>query len=77
MSAERSEVARLEDELAVTARKIARLLVHPRYDEAELAELEVRAGELRSRIRQAQPPVAEFELALRLPSSGNGLVSGG
>jgi len=49
-------VSGLEQELAQVARRIARLLLQPRYDEAELTELDVHARELRERIRSLAPP---------------------
>ncbi len=48
--------AALENQLAAVARRIAFLLTRPRYDEAELAELDVRAERLREQIRAARPP---------------------
>lgn len=47
------EVERVAQELASVARETARLLLRPRYDEAELAELDLRARELRGRLRAA------------------------
>ena len=44
----------LNVELANVARSIARLLVAPTHDKAELARLDRRAAELRARIREAQ-----------------------
>ncbi|HSU14138.1 hypothetical protein [Longimicrobium sp.] len=74
-----AEAERLRDELAGVARQIARLLVQPRYDEAELAELDVRARDLRQQLARAMPPHdVEGPPELRLPVSyGGGLVSGG
>jgi hypothetical protein len=73
-----ASVPAMEDELAHVAKQIARLLLQPRYDEAELAELDVRARELRDRIRRAAPPRPEpVELRLALRYGGAPLVSGG
>jgi len=73
-----ASVPAMEDELAHVTKQIARLLLQPRYDEAELAELDVRARELRDRIRRAAPPRPEpVELRLRLRNGGAPLVSGG
>ena len=41
-------------ELADVTRRIAHLLSQPRYDEAELAELDVRATNLREQVRQRE-----------------------
>lgn len=69
-------VSELEQELAHVARRIARLLLHPRYDEAELAELDANARELRERIRNAAPPRrSEPEISPRY--GGARLISGG
>ena len=46
----------LRTELASVAMGIARLLSGGRYDEAELAELEVRRRELRAKIDEAEAP---------------------
>lgn len=54
-------VAELERRLAEVARSIARLLTQPRYDEAELAELDVRAEELRRQIVDARPPQPDYD----------------
>src|ERR1044071_435685 len=51
------QLAGLHEQLARVARKIAKLLTQPRYDEAELAELDVEANRLREQIRQARPVV--------------------
>ena len=51
---EGNEVERLNGELAEIARATARLLLTPRYDEAELAYLDVRAREIRAAIQQAE-----------------------
>jgi hypothetical protein len=73
-----AEAERLRDELANVARSIARLLLQPRYDEAELAELDVRARDLRQKLARATPRHDEGPPELRLPLSyGGGLVSGG
>jgi hypothetical protein len=73
-----SEVQRLTRELATVAQDTARLLLCPRYDEAELAELDVRARELRARLvaaardeHGATAPVVETR------NTRGGLVSGG
>lgn len=52
MSAPGGDRATPVEELAEVARRIARLLSQPRYDEAELAELDVRANALRARVRE-------------------------
>ena len=73
-----AEADRIRDELAGVARQIARLLIQPRYDEAELAELDVRARDLRQQLARATPPHDDGPPELRLPLSyGGGLVSGG
>jgi hypothetical protein len=46
----------LRTELASVAMEIARLLSGTRYDEAELAELDVRQRELRARLKEAGAP---------------------
>jgi len=74
------ELERLNEELAATARAAARLLTLPRYDEAQLAELDVRARKLRAAIGQAQPPPAEHDepVILTPPGERRGwLASGG
>jgi len=74
------DLERLNEELAATARAAARLLTLPRYDEAELAELDVRARNLRAAIGQAQPPAAEDDepVILTRPGERRGwLASGG
>ncbi len=74
------DLAGLNEALAATARAIAALLTRPRYDEAELAELEVRARKLRAAIREAHPaPAAEDEpVILASPGASRAwLVSGG
>lgn len=73
-----ASVRALEDELGQVARQVARLLLKPRCDEAELAELDVRARELRDGIRRAAPPRPE-PIEIRLPGRYGGapLVSGG
>jgi len=67
----------MEQELAHLARRIARLLLHPRYDEAELAELDVRARELRERIRSATPPRRQEPDISPWYGGGARLISGG
>jgi hypothetical protein len=52
-------VESLTEELAQLARETAQLLLTPRYDEAELAELDVRAREVRAAIRSAVAPESE------------------
>lgn len=51
------DLARLHDELAETARAVARLLIQPGgYQETELEELDRRRAELKARIAAATPP---------------------
>jgi hypothetical protein len=64
-------VAELHARLAGVARAIAKLLVKPRYDEAQLAELEVQARSLRRQIEQARGPQIDHEVF------GSRLVPGG
>jgi len=71
------DVSELEQELARVARHIARLLLHPRYDEAELAELDVRARELRARIRSATPPRRQDPDVSPWYGGGSRVLSGG
>jgi len=47
---------------ADVARAIAKLLVTPRYDEAQLAELEVEAQSLRRQIEQARGPQTDYDV---------------
>jgi hypothetical protein len=54
-------VAEWQEQLAEVARKTARLLTQPRYDEAELAELDVSATRLREQIREARPVVEPLD----------------
>ncbi|HET7460004.1 MAG TPA: hypothetical protein VFJ82_02105 [Longimicrobium sp.] len=54
-------VAELEARLADVARSIARLLTQPRYDEAELADLDGRAEELRRQLVEARPPQPDYD----------------
>jgi hypothetical protein len=70
------EVRQLREELAGVARETARLLLRPRYDEAELAELDVRARDLRARLRALAPPRREPPAEL-FPYYGSRTVSGG
>jgi hypothetical protein len=49
-------IEQLRAELASVAMGIARLLSGERYDEAELAELDVRKRELRAKINEAEAP---------------------
>jgi chromosome segregation ATPase len=51
-----SEIEELRAELASVAMGIARLLSGERYDEAELAELDVRKRELRAKINKIEAP---------------------
>jgi hypothetical protein len=46
----------LRTELASVAMEIARLLSGTRYDEAELAEFDVRQREQRAKIKEAEAP---------------------
>jgi hypothetical protein len=74
------DLARLNEALAATARATAMLLTRPRYDEAELAELDVRARTLRAAIGQAQPAPAVHDEPVTLACPGGSraqLVSGG
>jgi len=64
------DLARLNQELAATARATAMLLIQPRHDPAELAKLDVRAKELRAAIRRVEAAAEENEpvvLASRHP----------
>jgi hypothetical protein len=67
MPAADPEMAKLHDELAAVARSIARLLIQPKHDAADLAALESQAKQLRLRIRQEEQRAADKELMLRLP----------
>lgn len=49
-------IEELRAELASCAMEVARLLSGERYDEAELAELDVRRRELRARINETEAP---------------------
>jgi hypothetical protein len=74
-----ADLPRLRESLAGVATSIARLLTRPRYDEAELAELDVRARDLRARIRHAEAALLE-QREPELVLSGDGgtrLYSGG
>lgn len=53
---ERRGIEELRTELASVAMEIARLLSGERYDEAELAELDVRRRELRAKINEIEAP---------------------
>ncbi|HET7462585.1 MAG TPA: hypothetical protein VFJ82_15130 [Longimicrobium sp.] len=66
------DLARLEDELAGVAREIAKVLTNPPIDDATLAELDRRAGELRQRVSEARPPRAPdtIQYGSRLMLSG-------
>jgi hypothetical protein len=80
LPASSADLARLNEELASTARAVARLLTLPRYDEAELAELEVRARKLRAAIGRAHAASAPEEEPVVLTCPGGNrawLVSGG
>ena len=70
------ELSRWKEELAELARRTARLLTTPRYDEAALAELDVRARELRARIRAAEGPRRKEDDDSLIPRGGR-LTSGG
>lgn len=72
---QRPGASELEDQLAAVARSIAKLLTQPRYDEAELAELDIAAQRLRERIREARPQ-RDFDAHAELRFGGR-LVSGG
>ena len=67
------ELDRLTDELARNARATAALLTSPRYDEAELAELDVRARTLRAAIATERRKLAQndeqIELSCRSPAT--------
>jgi len=65
-----SELTALQDELAEVARGIARLLLKPGHDPAELAELDRRAKDLRARIRAAHEREAMRVTELRFPGNG-------
>lgn len=49
-----AKVLALNEELAAVARAILRLLTDPEHDEAQLAELDARAKELRREIRREE-----------------------
>jgi chromosome segregation ATPase len=53
------ELDALNDELASVAMRIAALLSKERYDEAELAELDARAKDLRARIAALKEPARQ------------------
>lgn len=59
---EPERVGELHARLAGVARAIAKLLVTPRYDEAQLAELEVEARSLRHQIEKARGPQTDPEI---------------
>ena len=67
------ELERLTDELARTARATAALLTTVRYDEAELAELDVRARALRAAIAEERRKLGQsdeqIELTCRYPKT--------
>jgi hypothetical protein len=50
MMPEAKEIARIRDELRTVDEAMARMKGQPRYDEAALAELQVRRRELESRL---------------------------
>ncbi|HEU0052120.1 MAG TPA: hypothetical protein VFQ39_03040 [Longimicrobium sp.] len=58
---ESPDLSAARTELEKTARAIAELLLRPRYDEAELAELDARARELREFIRDNRPRWLEYD----------------
>jgi hypothetical protein len=64
------ELSALQDELAEVARGIARLLLKPGHDPADLAELDRRARELRARIRGVQEREALRATVLHFPGNG-------
>jgi hypothetical protein len=66
-----TELTALQDELAEVARNIARTLLKPGHDPAELAALDRRAKELRARIQDAREREALRATVLRFPG-GNG-----
>ncbi|HET7463616.1 MAG TPA: hypothetical protein VFJ82_20345 [Longimicrobium sp.] len=65
-----TELSALQDELAEVARSIARLLLKPGHDPAELAALDARARKLRARIRAVQEQEALRATVLRFPGNG-------
>jgi len=65
-----TELSALQDELAEVARNIARTLLKPGHDPADLAELDRRAKELRARIRAVQEREAMRATVLRFPGNG-------
>jgi hypothetical protein len=66
-----ADLATLQDELAATAREIAKLLTQSPLDRDALAELDRKAGELRRCIRAAYPPrPVEDRYGSRLLSGG-------
>ena len=74
------DVAKLQGELAEVARNTASLLLQADYAQSELLELDVRARELRARIRAAairRDPEPELRVASIRSGFGGGLVSGG
>lgn len=64
MGAGDTELSTLHEELATIARKIARLLILPDPDAAELAGLDKQAKQLRARIREAEERSADREMVL-------------
>jgi hypothetical protein len=70
MAAADPEMTKLHEALAAVAKKIARLLIQPTHDAAELADLEAQARKLRARIRQAEALAAEQEIVLRVAGNG-------
>jgi hypothetical protein len=64
MGAGDTELSTLHEELATIARKIARLLILPNPDAAELAALDKEAKQLRARIREAEEQAADREMVL-------------
>ena len=65
-----TELTALQDELAEVARSIARLLLKPGHDPAELAELDRRAKTLRARIQDVREREALRATVLRFPGNG-------
>ncbi|HET7228735.1 MAG TPA: hypothetical protein VFJ16_01900 [Longimicrobium sp.] len=65
-----TEVAALQEELAAVARKIARLLLQPGHDPAELAALDAQAAGLRARIREVEARDALRVIEFRFPGDG-------
>jgi hypothetical protein len=64
------EISRLHEELAAVAKQIARLLIQPTHDPAELKSLESQARQLRLDIRAAEARGVEEEIVLRVAGNG-------